>query len=340
MSHRAVGDDGAPAPRRPSRRTTRRPSRRTFLAGVAGVAAGALAGCVADGSRGSAPDRERAGSVGDTGGRGPAPVSILAAGSLQLALSRGLASAVDVPLRIEARGSTALARLIAAGVRDPDIVSVADTALFHSILDPSWYAVFASNAIVVAYNRDTPGGRRVGAAGRDAWYEPLRSGAATLGRTDPDADPLGYRTLFVLELAARYYHDAAGLSSRLPARSPVYPETSLLSRFETGAVDAAVVYRNMAEERGYDYVPLPDEIDLGSPEHAEDWYSTASYRLPDGTTVRGDVIAYGSTARHLRPETEAVFSAHVTGSYLEDHGFLVPDDYPRFEGDVPDAIGD
>jgi len=253
------------------RRRARR-SRRRFLRGAPAVAAGVLGGCTA---LSTGDDASGSKSADD-----PEPVSVLAAGSLQVALSEGLAPAVDVPVRVESRGSASLARLIAADKRDPDLASVADTALFESVLRPPWYAVFASNAVVLAYNRKTEGGRRIRDAGRENWYAPLLAENVALGRTDPDRDPLGYRTLFALELASRYYDDAADLRAAIPARGQIYPETSLLSRFETGALDAAVVYRNMAVERGYDYLDLPTQIDLSAPEHVEEWYSTVSYTLP------------------------------------------------------------
>lgn len=302
-------------------------SRRRFLQGGAAVAVGGLAGCtVRSAGNGSSPPG------------GTEPVSLLAAGSLQLALAEGLARTVDVPVEVEAHGSATVARLVESGERDPDIVSVADTALFESILDPDWYATFASNALVVAYSSETAGGRRVAEAGREGWYRPLLAGEASLGRTDPDHDPLGYRTLFMLELAERYYDGAGPLRERLPSRRQVYPESSLVSRLETGAIDAAVVYRNMAEERGYDHVDLPAEIDLSDPRHVEDWYRTAAYTLSDGVTVRGDLIGYGSTLRHRRDAAGEVFTAHVGGDYLAAHGFVVPAHFPRYVGDVPDAI--
>jgi molybdate/tungstate transport system substrate-binding protein len=243
-------------------------------------------------------------------------------------------------VRVESRGSAALARLIAADKRDPDLASVADTALFESVLRPPWYAVFASNAVVLAYDRETEGGRRIRDAGRENWYAPLLAGNVALGRTDPDRDPLGYRTLFALELASRYYDDAADLRAEIPARGQIYPETSLLSRFETGALDAAVVYRNMAVERGYDYLDLPTQIDLSAPEHVEEWYSTVSYTLPAGTTVRGNLIGYGSTVRRRRDPVIDVFEAQIRGEYLQKHGFLLPDGFPRYEGHAPDGIAD
>jgi molybdate/tungstate transport system substrate-binding protein len=295
-------------------------TRRGFLSTAGATGAVGLAGCTGV--------RRGAGSEAPT-------VTILAAGSLQHALETGLAPAVDVPIRVEAHGSATVARLIAEGQRDPDIVTVADTALFEAPLSPPWYATFTSNAVVLAYNPDTEGGRRV--ADADRWYEPLVDGDVRLGRTDPDRDPLGYRTLFTLELAARHYADAPALRETIPRRRQLYPETALIGGFETGSIDAAFAYRNMAVERGYDYVDLPDRIDLSNPAHA-DRYSTVSYTLPSGQEIRGGPISYGSTVRHRSDAALSVFAAHTTGDYLADAGFLLREEFPRYEGAVPAAV--
>lgn len=291
-----------------------------MLAGT-GSAFAALAGC--------------GGTLGQmTRGERRPTVSVLAAGSLQNAFETDLRAAVDPELRIEARGSAAAARLVADGQRDPDVLALADPALFD-VLGVEWHARFATNALVVAYDEGTEGGRRV--AGADRWFDPVLAGEARLGRTDPDLDPLGYRTLFMLELAADHY-GRSGLPERLVDREQVYPETQLLAGFETGALDAAVVYRSMAEERGYGYVHLPGAVDLSDPGRA-DAYAETAYELPDGTRVRGDVIAYGATRRNDPPGATDVFEAIAGGGYLETHGFGVPASYPAYEGDVPDGLG-
>lgn len=271
------------------------------------------------------------------GGTPSTTVSVLAAGSLNNALENGLGPRVEAPLQIEARGSAEVARLVEEGQKDPDIVSVADTALFDSPLRSEWFAEFATNSIVVACNPDTDGGRRVLEAGQENWFRPILNGEVAIGRTDPALDPLGYRALFVLDLATEYYGTGRDLRAAIPAREQIYPETQLISQFETGSIDAAIAYRSMAVERGYDYVALPPEIDLGDPT-CTDRYATTSYELPGGTVVRGGVISYGSTIRTRFPAVIDVFDAHTTGQYLTESGFRVPDDYPRFTNNAPDEV--
>jgi molybdate/tungstate transport system substrate-binding protein len=290
-------------------------TRRAYLAGLAG-AASATAGC--------------AGVLG----RRTRPVSVLAAGSLQNALLSGLPDAVSAPVEVEAHGSATVARLVADGSRDPDVVALADTALFGTLLDVEWYATVASNALAVAYDPDGDVGARV--AGAERWFDPLLDAPGALGRTDPDLDPLGYRTLFALALSEAHYEEP-DLAGRLLRRKQVYPETGLLSAFETGGVEAAVVYASMAEERGYPARDLPAAVDLSDPALA-DRYATTSYTLPGGRTVRGDVVRYGATVRHVREASVEAFEALASEDLLEPHGFVLPRAYPTYTGRVPGAL--
>ena len=294
---------------------THRPNRRRVLTGLAGTACVGLGGCLGDDGQ---------------------PVTLFAAGSLNDALERGLRPALDTPLQVTARGSAELARLVADESRTPDLLSLADPVLFDG-LDTAWYAEFATNELVVAYNPDSTAGRRVANAGREAWYEPMLADDVRLGRTDPDLDPLGYRTLFAFDLATDYYDTDRDLRRAIPTREQIYPETQLLGQFETGGIDAAVTYRSMAVGRDYEYVSLPPAVNLGEPTLA-DRYARTSYELPDGTVVAGDAISYAATVLRSSPTTRAVFSRHVEGAYLGEYGFSVPDDYPRYRGDVPDTI--
>jgi molybdate/tungstate transport system substrate-binding protein len=311
------------------------PTRRSVLASIGTALTMGGAGCADIG-------RDTTSAVTGSPGTDPGEktVAILAAGSLQNALTNGLKPAVDVPVEIETHGSATVARLITHGQRDPDIVSVADVSLFSEPLSPAWHAVFTSNSLVLAYNPDTDGGKRLAEAAPGRWYGPLVEGSVTLGRTDPDLDPLGYRTLFMFDLATRYYDGAPDLREAIPAKRQIYPETSLLSQFETGAIDAAVAYQNMAVERNYDYVELPAQINLSDPAYTKEWYMKTAYTLPNGVTVRGGPISYASTLRTRSEPALDVFATHIMGSYLRDHGFLVRDQYPVYHGDVPARVRD
>ncbi len=262
----------------------------------------------------------------------------MAAGSLSNAFENGLKPTLpDVTLEIEAHGSAAVARLIAEGQRDPDLVALADVALFDGPLYPDWYAEFVTNTLVLAYNPESAGGQQLKAAGARTWYRPLLTDDVRLGRTDPDLDPLGYRALFMLDLASRYY-DVPDLADQVLRPDQIYPETSLISQFEVGAIDTAIAYRNMAIERDYATIELPPQINLSDPAYVDDWYATTAYTLPSGQTVTGGLIRYGATIRHLSDDAVRAFAALCTGAYLPEFGFTVPDGYPRFHGSVPDRV--
>ena len=289
-----------------------RVSRRRFLAGLGGALA-ATAGCQAGGTR---------------------PTEVLVAGSLQQAATNSLPEHATQPLAIEAFGSVHAARLVSEGRRDPDVVTLADPALFETVLSAPWHAVIATNELVIAHRPASSGGRTVAEA--EYWPAALAAPDVALGRTDPTLDPLGYRTLFALELAAMHYDDPS-LVDRVVADDQVYPETQLLAQFETGSIDAAVVYRTMAVERDYPYRELPPAVNLGDPSFAAS-YAKTRYRLPDGTLARGAPIEYAATRRRDDDATAAVFESVLDGQWLAPHGFRTPAKYPSLRGDVPDAL--
>jgi len=263
-------------------------------------------------------------------------VSLLAAGSLNNALENGLRPAVDANLQVEARGSAEVARLVAEGQKDPDIVSVADVALFDGPMEPDWYAEFATNSVVLAYNQDTDGGQRIAEAGPDRWYRPLLEGDVALGRTDPDLDPLGYRTLFVLELATEYYGTTENLRKTIPRRGQVYPETQLVSQFETG--------RSTRPSRTGAWLSsgatTTSSYPRNRPEHARvrGPVRVGVLRTSGRDGRHGRPISYGSTARRESTAVVDVFGEQTTGQYLREYGFVVPQDYPRYTGNVPENV--
>ena len=263
--------------------------RRTVLAGLA---AAPLGGCL--------------GTARPTDGR----ASLLVAGSL-LPLARAVPDAV-----VEAHGSLAAARLVEDGLREPDAVALADPALVRDLA--GWTATFATNAMAIAYDPDSSAAAAIEAD----WAAALAREDVAVGRTDPATDPLGYRTLLTLDLARR-----AGLPVEdVLAGSTVLPETQLVRTLLEGPLDAAFVYRNMAETHDVPRVDLPPELDLSDPAYA-DRYREATVSV-DGTTRRGAPIRYG--AAPLTDRGRAVCADLVHGiERLRRFGLTVPTGYPE-----------
>jgi len=269
-------------------------TRRGLLATVGGATVAGVTGLSFSGGTGADDERTTA----------------LVAGSL-------LEVANQVPgATVEAHGSAAVRRLILDGHRDPDAVALADPTLFEGISSEA--TLFATNSLVLAYN---PASDAADSIERD-WRAAVQQPDVSVGRTDPDLDPLGYRTVMALELAAnRPDLDA----DRVLANTTVVPETELLNVLEGGQLDAAFAYRNMAVQRDLPAASLPTWMNFSDPE-AADQYGQVTYDLGD-KTVRGAPIRYGATA--LTEAGQTWIDRLVTGTdRLDRMGFSVPQSYP------------
>lgn len=184
----------------------------------------------------------------------------------------------------------------------PDVLAVADVSLLDSLVLPahaSWYLVFATNAMVLAYG---PHSAYRAEVGRVPWYELLLRPGVRVGRSDPRVDPSGYRTLLALQLAQRLYASPgleAELLRAMPERYVRRAEADLSALIQGGELDYIWTYRNLAEAHGLEWIELPPELSLESPALAE-WYATASLELPGpdgrrGLRVQGAPILFALT---------------------------------------------
>ncbi|NQS91101.1 MAG: extracellular solute-binding protein, partial [Chloroflexi bacterium] len=124
----------------------------------------------------------------------------------------------------------------------------------------------------------------------------------------PQADPNGYRTLMVWQLAENYYN-IPGLAEQLEFVSPREnirsKETDLIPLLQTGDLDYAFNYLSVAIQHDLEYIDLPDEINLSNPAFS-DQYRTAVVQLdgeqPGETITRqGEPIIYGVTIPSSAP---------------------------------------
>ena len=222
-------------------------------------------------------------------------------------LARPLRTALDsfagrtgVAVDQESAGSLETARKLTELGKVPDVVALADYEVFPQLLMPehvTWYARFARNRMVLAY---TDRSKYAGEITGDNWWQVLTRPGVEVGRSDPNLDPNGYRTLLTWRLAERHYR-RPGLYARLernaPARNVRPKEADLVGLLQAGEMDYVWSYESIAQAAGLRYVTLPAAIDLSSVRDSAT-YATASVRVAGrtrGDTVefRGQPIVYG-----------------------------------------------
>lgn len=213
-----------------------------------------------------------------------------------------------VRIRAEAAGSRHCARKISDLGRRADVMGSADYKVVANLLMPEhadFNIRFATNEMAIAY---TAKSRRAAEISPKNWPEILLDPAVRFGRSDPNSDPCGYRSVMVFQLAERHY-GVAGLAAKLTAkhgRRFVRPkETDLLSLLEAGEIDYLFIYRSVAVQHGLKLITLPDEVNLKSPRLSK-VYATATIRVTGrkpGTfiTRRGEPMVYSVTIPKRAP---------------------------------------
>jgi len=210
----------------------------------------------------------------------------------------------------EIAGSRECARKISDLRKPCDIFASADYLVIDSLLIPSfadWNLKFATNEMVIVYGDKS---RRSNDINRGNWFDILLDDNIPLGRSDPNADPCGYRTIFTLKLAEMFYHKR-GLADQLLIKNPEYvrpKEVDLLSLLEAGELDYVFLYRSVAEQHHLKYLSLPDSINLKNAE-LEDVYRNVTVVLSGkkpGETITqvGGSIVYGVTIPNNAPHPE------------------------------------
>ena len=275
------------------------------------------------------------------------PLVVFTAGSLARPMRAALdsfAAAHAVRYELESAGSLETARKLTELGKVPDVVALADEEVFPKVLVPAhatWYVRFAVNRIVLAYTDRSRYAAEIDPAN---WWQVLQRPNLEIGRSNPDLDPAGYRTLMVFQLAERLYAQpglAAALERAANPRNMRPKEIDLVALLESGDLDYAWFYESMARASGVRHVTLPTAIDLSSDE-SRDGYAQATVRVigssaADTVTMRGAPIRYAFS-----------IPLHAEHSALAERfaAFLLSADGRRVLGreflstlDAPDAVG-
>ena len=237
--------------------------------------------------------------------RAAEPVLAVAyAGSMGAVMDQALGPAIARQAHVQYQGrgagAYALAHLLADGKLRADVfVSITpgpiEVLRRAGLVDAA--VPVASTQMVIAYSPDGPHAAafRDAAAGRVAWYEVLRRPGLRFGRTDPTTDPQGRNIVFAMLLAQRYYRQP-GLAHRLLGdfqhnAAQIFAEPSLLSRLQSGQIDASSGYRSAVISHKLPYIALPRQINLSDPSQQSGWYDKVHFSI----TGAGGKVAQLST---------------------------------------------
>ena len=260
-----------------------------------------LLGCTGGGSGGERGSAERV-------------LVVFNAGSLARPIRAALdtfAAHEGVRVEQESAGSLETARKLTELGKVPDLIALADAEVFPRYLMPGQvdgYVEFARNRMVLAY---TDRSRFAQEMGPDTWWRILLRAGVETGRSDPQLDPNGYRSMLVWQLAEHHYGEP-GLAARLEAASPprnVRPkEADLIGLLQAGEFDYIWSYESIARAIGLRYVQLPKAIDLSPPDSADSYARAAitvrGARAGDSVTFRGAPIVYAFAVPREAPHPE------------------------------------
>jgi molybdate/tungstate transport system substrate-binding protein len=288
------------------------------------------------------------------GAAGDGPLVVYAAGSLARPMRAALdsfAAASGLRYQLETAGSLEAARRITELGKVPDLVVLADEDVFPGFLVPThvqWFVAFAGNRMVVAMSERR---RERDEARAGEWWERLLEAGVETGRSDPDLDPAGYRTLMVFTLAesqAQVPGLAARLEERAPRRNMRAKSAELVALLQAGELDYAWVYESTARAARLPYLPLPSAIDLGSREDSAA-YARVMVRVLGATHVdtvemRGAPIRYAFSVPLRAPHpalglrfAHYLLSAEGEAALASEHLVSLPE--PEAIGEaVPEAI--
>lgn len=201
-------------------------------------------------------------------------VSVAYAGSLVAVMEGPIAASLlareHIAFSGEGKGSKALAALIGAGLRNPDVFISADPKLLEALRTQdapriAEYTVFGSARMVLGYSDRSPYRSAFEAAAKSITpiLAVLRNPSIKIGRTDPQLDPKGSRTLRTIDLLARHFGQPQAAQT-IAAAENIFPEEDLAVRVESGELDAGFFYSTETRGKLIRVLELPADSNLST----------------------------------------------------------------------------
>lgn len=252
----------------------------------------------------------------------------------------------NVNVEIEGHGSIQVIRHATELNEKIDVLLVADYLLIPRMMYPpkmpntdesfaDYYVRFATNELVLAYANHSKYADEINA---ENWYSILVRPDVTLGLGNPQVATIGYEALTAIQLAENYYGDQSLFHDLITANinPPItsiqdgsnytitVPETQnpigdklklrssevgLIALLDSGYLDYCLIYLSNARQYSFNYIELPDEINMGSPQY-ESAYEQVQvvYEHQRFATISldraGETIYYGLTIPKNAPNPE------------------------------------
>jgi molybdate/tungstate transport system substrate-binding protein len=240
-----------------------------------------------------------------------------------------VAKSLGADLQGRAQGSTGLANLIAAGSIRPDVFISVTPGPMRSVLKAgkAERAIpIAHTAMVIAYSPKSqyaPLFAKADDPDAKPWWQILKTPGLRFGRTDPNADPQGLNIIFMVQLAASYYHQPDLVDRILgPQINPqqIFQESEVMGRLQAGQLDASSAYGTQPAALGLPFISLPKEINLGDAS-MENQYKRATVVLNGKTLHPSPLFFYAAVLKDApQPEMANRFLTWLHGA--EAHEIL------------------
>jgi molybdate/tungstate transport system substrate-binding protein len=140
----------------------------------------------------------------------------------------------------------------------------------------SWYTYWARTPLGIAYNVNSRYADRLNAIanGSVPWYLGLDQSMMKIGRTDPNTDPKGARTVILARLANLYYN-RTDIETRILG-SPrnnlqIYTEEVLEQLLHDASIDVGFFYESEQSWNAFThlrFIPLPVHLDFSDPSYS------------------------------------------------------------------------
>jgi molybdate/tungstate transport system substrate-binding protein len=217
----------------------------------------------------------------------------------------------QISVQMEIDGSVACARKITELDRRADLMASADIKIIQEMLIPDYTKsalAFAGNEMVLAYHDASAGSDSLNAYN---WPQVLLSEETAYGRSNPDLDPCGYRSILCMKLQEKFLAENK-FTTRLLAKDQRFirpKETDLLALLETRTIDYMFIYKSVATQHKLKFLNLNDTVNLGKPE-LDAVYQQVSVQIQgskpgDTLNIKASPMTYGICELNDAPNPEA-----------------------------------